>query len=62
MMVLVKDGDVPVCKRIIGRISEIIKENDDSVRVIIVHTPSGTYKRSISNICILPIINNDNIS
>lgn len=34
MMVLVKDGDLPVCKWIIGRVSEIFKGNADNVRVV----------------------------
>lgn len=54
-MVLVKDGDLPDCKWIVGRISEIMKRNDDNDHVVIVRTPSETYKRRISNICILPL-------
>lgn len=57
-MVLLKDDHSPPCQWTVGRIQEIIKGSDDKVRVAIVKTPNGTFKRAISKLCLLPMENN----
>lgn len=54
-MVLVKDDRLPSWKWALGRIVDIHPGEDDLVRVISVRTAAGTYKRSITKICRLPI-------
>lgn len=54
-MVLLKEPNLPPLKWSIGRISEVLPGKDGLVRVVKVKTSRGEYKRSISNICILPI-------
>jgi hypothetical protein len=54
-LVLLKDSQLPVCKWSIGRISKIIPGLDAKVRVVLVKTQKGEFRRSISNICILPM-------
>ena len=55
-MVLLKEDNVPPCKWPMGRLLEVIKCPDGKVRVVIVKTPHGIFKRGISKICLLPCI------
>lgn len=57
-MVVVKDDLLPPNKWKLGRIVEIHPGPDGLVRVVIVKTMCGTYKRCISKICKLPVQNN----
>ncbi len=56
-MVLLRDGNLPMCTWSIGRVQEVIFGKDGKVRVVMIKTPCGVFKRGISNICILPINN-----
>uniref|UniRef100_A0A182NPV4 DUF5641 domain-containing protein n=1 Tax=Anopheles dirus TaxID=7168 RepID=A0A182NPV4_9DIPT len=47
-MVLVKEDNLPPSKWCLGRIIQIIKGADDNIRVVIIKTKDGEFKRSIS--------------
>lgn len=51
-LVLLKEENLPPCKWSIGRIVQTIYGHDDTVRVVIVKTPKGEFKRPISKISI----------
>ncbi|XP_040175623.1 uncharacterized protein LOC120908545 [Anopheles arabiensis] len=53
-MVLLKEDGLPPSKWCLGRVTQIIKGADDNIRVVIVKTKDGDFKRSISKICVLP--------
>ncbi|XP_041787865.1 uncharacterized protein LOC121603240 [Anopheles merus] len=53
-MVLLKEDGLPPSKWCLGRVTQIIKVADDNIRVVIVKTKDGDFKRSISKICVLP--------
>uniref|UniRef100_A0A182WG73 DUF5641 domain-containing protein n=1 Tax=Anopheles minimus TaxID=112268 RepID=A0A182WG73_9DIPT len=54
-MVLVKEDNLPPLKWCLGRVTEVIKGADGNVRVVLIKTKDGEFKRSISKLCILPI-------
>lgn len=56
-MVVVKDDRLPPNKWKLGRIMDTHPGADGLVRVVTVRTECGTYKRSISEICKLPVQN-----
>ena len=61
MLVIIKDPQIPVCKWSLGRIAEIIRGADGNVRVVNVNTPKGLIKRSIAKLCVLPIVDNQEL-
>ncbi|XP_058449169.1 uncharacterized protein LOC131429138 [Malaya genurostris] len=54
-MVLVKEDNLPPLKWRIGRVVHIFKADDGNIRVVMVKTQDGEYRRAISKICVLPI-------
>lgn len=54
-MVLLKEDKIPICTWSVGRIQDVIPGKDGNIRVVVVKTPKGLFKRGISNICVLPI-------
>lgn len=54
-MVLLKEDNQPPLNWSIGRIVNVHPGEDDVIRVVIVKTMNGIYKRSIKKIAILPI-------
>lgn len=58
MTVLLKEEKLTVCTWLIGRIKNSIHGKDEKNQSCVCQTPKGTYKRSISNICILRISDN----
>lgn len=56
-MVLIRDDRSPPNKWLLGRAVELHPGDDGLVRVVIIKTKNGNYKRSISKICRLPIDN-----
>ncbi|GBM22501.1 hypothetical protein AVEN_183940-1 [Araneus ventricosus] len=54
-LVLIKDYNFPPCKWGQGRIADIIKGTKSKVRVVIVETPTGTIKRGVNKLCVLPM-------
>lgn len=54
-MVILKEANVPPMKWKLGRVEEVIKGDDDLIRVATVKTQNGTFKRAIHNLCPLPI-------
>ena len=60
MMVLVQESQLPTCTWLIGRILKTISGPDGNVRVVDVRTAKGNFRRPISKISILPIVD-DNI-
>ena len=59
MMVLVQESQLPTCIWLIGLILKTISSPDGNVRVIEVHTAKGNFRRPISKISILPIVDNN---
>ncbi|XP_042908313.1 uncharacterized protein [Parasteatoda tepidariorum] len=57
-MVLVREDNLPVCHWVIGRVEETIAGKDKKVRVVLVRTPKGLFKRPIHKLSILPIEDN----
>lgn len=54
-LVLCKEDNLPPLKWALGRIEEICPGKDNKVRVVIVKTAAGIYKRPAAKICVLPI-------
>lgn len=54
-LVLIKDDRLPPNEWLLGRITELHPGADQLVRVVTVRTKNGTYKRSVSKLCRLPI-------
>lgn len=54
-LVLLKDDNLPPCRWSLARITEVCPGGDGHVRVVIVKTPHGIFKRAISKIH--PLIN-----
>lgn len=54
-MVILREEGVPPQDWARGRIVEIHPVTDEMVRVVSVKTNSGTFKRDIRYICVLPI-------
>ncbi|XP_076397868.1 uncharacterized protein LOC143266117 [Megachile rotundata] len=54
-LVLLKDENLPPLRWNLGRIIEIHPGDDGVIRVVTVRTNQGIYKRSVRNICPLPV-------
>jgi hypothetical protein len=54
-MVLLKDDGLPPLKWRYGRVTHIFRGDDGNIRVVVVTTKDGEYRRAISKICVLPI-------
>ncbi|XP_061402363.1 uncharacterized protein LOC133338195 [Musca vetustissima] len=54
-MVLLKDENLPPQKWQLGRVLETIRGKDDVVRVAIIKTSSGTCRRAVTKLAVLPI-------
>lgn len=54
-MVLLKDENTPPLHWKIGRVCDVIPGQDGIIRVVSVKTASGTVKRAVAKICVLPI-------
>ncbi|XP_055589056.1 uncharacterized protein LOC129741357 [Uranotaenia lowii] len=57
-MVLLMDERLPSLKWPLARVTEVFHGSDGNIRVVNVRTQDGTYGRSISKICVLPILDN----
>lgn len=55
-LVLLKDDGLPPLKWRYGRVTHIFRGDDGNIRVVMVRTKDGEYRRAISKICVLPII------
>nr|XP_042900823.1 uncharacterized protein LOC122269859 [Parasteatoda tepidariorum] len=58
MLVLVKDIQLPTYQWPLGRIIRVISGSDGNVRVADIRTAKGNFRRPISKISILPIVDN----
>ncbi|XP_075158064.1 uncharacterized protein LOC142231336 [Haematobia irritans] len=58
-MVLVKDDNLPPLKWLLGRVVDVVRGNDEIVRVAIIKTINGIIRRSVAKLAVLPI--NDNV-
>ncbi|XP_058816162.1 uncharacterized protein LOC131679450 [Topomyia yanbarensis] len=54
-LVLMKQDNTPSLQWPLGRITETIVGPDGHVRVVVVKTAAGTYKRAVTEIAVLPI-------
>ncbi|XP_036347054.1 uncharacterized protein LOC118756397 [Rhagoletis pomonella] len=54
-MVLVKDENLPPLKWPVARVIETIKGSDEVARVAVLRTASGTTRRAINKLCVLPM-------
>jgi len=61
-VVLIKDAVLPPLKWKLGRILIVHPGEDGIVRVVTLKTADGTLKRPVVKICLLPIIDDDEIS
>ncbi|XP_071033114.1 uncharacterized protein [Parasteatoda tepidariorum] len=57
LVILIEDN-MPTFKWPLGRIVEIFSGTDNLIRVVMVKTQHGEYKRAISRVCLLPMPNN----
>jgi hypothetical protein len=55
MIVLLKDENLPPIQWNLGRVINLQPGADGRTRVVLIKTQSGTYKRSVKKICVLPI-------
>ncbi|GJQ75225.1 hypothetical protein Trydic_g9825 [Trypoxylus dichotomus] len=53
-LVLLKEDNLPVSQWRLGRIIDVQPGQDNIVRVVSVKTGSGTYKRGVTKVCMLP--------
>lgn len=53
-MVLLKEDNIPPLSWPLGRIQEVHPGKDDIIRIATVRTNKGTYKRSLTRLCLLP--------
>ncbi|GFW36481.1 integrase catalytic domain-containing protein [Trichonephila clavipes] len=53
-MVILKEDNLPVCNWPLGRILEVYHGKDNKIRVVLVKTKNGIFKRPITKLCILP--------
>ncbi|GFS60903.1 DUF5641 domain-containing protein [Trichonephila clavipes] len=53
-MVILKEDNLPVCNCPLGRILEVYHGKDNKIRVVLVKTKNGIFKRPITKLCILP--------
>nr|XP_012135784.1 PREDICTED: uncharacterized protein LOC105661897 [Megachile rotundata] len=56
-LVIIKEHNAPSMKWPLGRILHVHPGDDGIVRVVTVKTGSGTYKRSTTRLCPLPVMN-----
>ncbi|XP_055952313.1 uncharacterized protein LOC129988184 isoform X1 [Argiope bruennichi] len=56
-MVILKEENLSVCNWPLGRILEVYYGKDNKIRVVLVKTKNGVFKRPDTKICILPIPN-----
>lgn len=54
-MVILKDDHVPPLKWPLGRVESVFPGTDNIVRVVLVKTAKGSFKRAVSKICVLPM-------
>ncbi|GFX07595.1 integrase catalytic domain-containing protein [Trichonephila clavipes] len=54
-MVILKEDNLPVCNWPLGRILEVYHGKDNKIRVVLVKTKNGIFKRPITKLCILPL-------
>lgn len=58
-LVVVKQANAPPLQWPLGRIVETVTGKDGRVRVVVIRTASGQYKRAITEIAILPLAPDD---
>lgn len=58
-LVILRDKNLPPLKWKLGRITELCPGNDNAVRVVIIRTKDGCFKRSIAKLCKLSIFIED---
>ncbi|XP_037940331.1 uncharacterized protein LOC119673165 [Teleopsis dalmanni] len=54
-IVLLKDDNLPPLRWLLGRVIEIIPGPDGVVRVVVVRTKNGVFRRAVTKLCILPV-------
>ncbi|XP_055628602.1 uncharacterized protein LOC129780627 [Toxorhynchites rutilus septentrionalis] len=55
VLVLVKQENLPPLQWNLGRIVQTFPGSDGHVRVVLVRTANGLFKRAVTEVCILPI-------
>ncbi|GFU22225.1 integrase catalytic domain-containing protein [Trichonephila clavipes] len=53
-MVILKEDNLPVCNWPLARSLEVYQGKDNKIRVVLVKTKNGIFKRPITKLCILP--------
>lgn len=54
-MVIIKNENLPPLKWQLGRVTDVIRGNDNVIRVVMVRTNNGIIKRAASKVAVLPI-------
>ena len=54
-LVLLHEDNIPSSKWLMGRVEKTIPGRDNRIRVVVIRTPNGTFKRAITKVCKLPI-------
>ncbi|XP_041449647.1 uncharacterized protein LOC121404379 [Drosophila obscura] len=54
-IVCIKDENLPPLKWPLARVIDIIAGADGTVRVAVLRTPSGTTRRAVNKLCVLPV-------
>lgn len=53
-MVILKEENLAVCNWLLGRILDVYYGKDNKIRVVLVKTKNGVFKRPVTKLCVLP--------
>lgn len=60
-LVLIKQDNLPACKWLLGRVSQVHPGDDGIVRVVTINTANSVLKRAVSKVCPIPMPNEDDV-
>lgn len=55
-LIVLREDNSPPLRWPLGRVVEVCSGKDGIVRVVVVRTATGTYKRAVKNVALLPVV------